>query len=234
MPAEAQAETSPTSLFTAPTAALLAARESKLPEPQSTVLGEVASEGPLLHVRKRDPSEESRPEDRSCWKWGHLQRGPLAKNASESEDQVLPKLPRGSPKGPKRARGVGCRRGQDGLYPLVPREGGGHLETMSRVMNATYVENLSGLMESPVVVGRRIPTLTLNGGMEGRTVESVRRIPCCCRSREKAEEYAFYMWPGFQTPMSVLEWACWTRGHHILSDHFVLAKSFPSKRCCCL
>ena len=52
--------------------------------------------------------------------------------------------------------------------------------------------------------------------------------------KQKAEEYAFYMWPGFLTPMSVREWACWTREHHILSDHFVLVNSFRSKRCWCL
>ena len=53
-----------------------------------------AKKGPLGGV--------PRAGDRSCWKWGHLQCGPLGKDASEPEDPVLPELPRGSPKGPKR------------------------------------------------------------------------------------------------------------------------------------
>ena len=79
VPAEAQAEPSPTSLFTAPTAELLAARETTVPETQPMAPPsptEVASEErwgnwkatpkatppvvPVPLVRKRDPSEESR------------------------------------------------------------------------------------------------------------------------------------------------------------------------------
>ena len=59
--------------------------------------------------------------------------------------------------------------GQDGLHPL---------DLLSRVMNdPTYLENLSGLLESPVVVGRRIPTLIRSSRFYPETPVSGERVP---------------------------------------------------------
>ena len=46
-----------------------------------------------------------------------------------------------------------------------------------------------------VLRAEKVLAPTLNGGVEGRTVESVRQTPRCCRNREKAEEYASFRWP---------------------------------------
>ena len=138
----------------------------------------VASEVPVPHVRKRDPSEESRgPEIEAAGSgdtysvahWERMLRNPRVQyflNFQEGLRRDLSEL------------GVLNIVGQDGLHPLVPREDGGHLDLMSRVVNdPTYMENLSGLMESPVVVGRRIPTLIRSSRFYPETPVSGERVP---------------------------------------------------------